>query len=374
MSQTVRPHITFDARKLGDTGVGQYTASLIGSLGRSAHAARYRWRALLHAAGNAHLRSAPWGMARTTVRSGGYNLAQHIEMGVHLFDHPPDLFHATHFTMPLVIPRRTRVVVTIHDVAFFQDPGLARRGRVQSARIGAYRLLMHLAAWRADVVCTVTAAAAHDVMAALPSARGKVRVLPNATDFARADGPPNGATTDAILFVGMVSARKGVLDLVRAYAAASGATRRYRLVIAGPGHADYVQRVRAEAQKLGLTDHVTLTGPLTDAALRGWFRRARVITLPSYLEGFGLPVLEAMAMGIPCVATDLAPMREVSGGAALHVGPGDVAELGDALDRACNDDTLRAAMIGDGLARARLFTVEKLGERALAIYRDTLGR
>jgi glycosyltransferase involved in cell wall biosynthesis len=96
--------------------------------------------------------------------------------------------------------------------------------------------------------------------------------------------------------------------------------------------------------------------------------------LPSYLEGFGLPVLEAMAMGIPCVATDLAPMREVSGGAALHVRPGDVAALGDALDRACNDDTLRAAMIGDGLARARLFTVERMGERALAIYRNTLGR
>ena len=129
--------------------------------------------------------------------------------------------------MPLVIPRRTRVVVTIHDVAFFQDPGLARRGRAQSARLAAYRLLMHLAAWRADVVCTVTAAAAHDVMAALPSARGKVRVLPNATDLARGDGPPNGATTDAIVFVGMVSARKGVLDLVRAYARASGASKRY---------------------------------------------------------------------------------------------------------------------------------------------------
>ena len=79
-------------------------------------------------------------------------------------------------------------------------------------------------------------------------------------------------------------------------------------------------------------------------------------------------------MGIPCVATDLAPMREVSGGAALHVPPGNIVALGDALDRACNDETLRAAMISEGLTRARLFTVEKLGERALAIYRDTLGR
>jgi glycosyltransferase involved in cell wall biosynthesis len=371
---TTRPTIAVDARKLGETGVGQYARSLLAGLGSAPGADSYRWRGYAHATGWAHLAGAPPGMARTTVRAGGYHPAQHLELGAHLFAHPPDLFHATHFTMPLVIPRRTRVVVTIHDVAFFQDPGLARRGRAQSARLAAYRLLMHLAAWRADVVCTVTAAAAHDVMAALPSARGKVRVLPNATNLARADGPPNGATTDAIVFVGMVSARKGVLDLVRAYAAASGATRRYRLVIAGPGHDDYVQQVHHEVQALGLTDHVTLTGRLTDEALRGWFRRARVITLPSYLEGFGLPVLEAMAMGIPCVATDLAPMREVSGGAALHVRPGDVAALGGALDQACNDDTLRAAMIGEGLARARLFTVEKLGERALAIYRDTLGR
>ncbi|MBU6289869.1 MAG: glycosyltransferase family 4 protein [Chloroflexi bacterium] len=371
---TTRPTIAVDARKLGETGVGQYVRSLLAGLGGAPGSDSYRWRGYAHATGWAHLAGTPPGMARTTVRAGGYHPAQHLELGAHLFAHPPDLFHATHFTMPLVIPRRTRVVVTIHDVAFFQDPGLARRGRAQSARLGAYRLLMHLAAWRADVVCTVTAAAAHDVMAALPSARGKVRVLPNATDLARGDGPPNGATTDAIVFVGMVSARKGVLDLVRAYAGASGATRRYRLVIAGPGHDDYVQQVHHEVQALGLTNHVTLTGPLTDEALRGWFRRARVITLPSYLEGFGLPVLEAMAMGVPCVATDLAPMREVSGGAALHVRPGDVAALGGALDRACSDDTLREAMIGEGLARARLFTVEKLGERALAIYRDTLGR
>jgi glycosyltransferase involved in cell wall biosynthesis len=314
-------------------------------------------------------------MGRTTVWADGYHPAQHLELGAHLFAHPPDLFHATHFTMPLVIPRRTRVVVTIHDVAFFQNAGLARRGRAQSARLGAYRLLMHLAAWRADVVCADTAASATHIAHFLSSAKGKVRVLPCGTSLTGLDGPQSGAMTDTILFVGMVSARKGVLDLVHAYAGTTDATRRrYRLVIAGPGHDDYVQQVRAEVQALGLTDHVTLTGALTDAALRGWFRRARVITLPSYLEGFGLPVLEAMAMGIPCVATDLAPMREVSGGAALHVPPGNIVALGDALDRACNDETLRAAMIGEGLTRARLFTVEKLGERALAIYRDTLGR
>ncbi len=131
--------------------------------------------------------------------------------------------------------------------------------------------------------------------------------------------------------------------------------------------------MRAEVASLGIADRVTLTGPIPDAALHAWFRRARVITLPSYLEGFGLPVLEAMAMGIPCVATDLPVMREVPGGAALHVPPGDVAALRDALDRACGDEGLRTRMIDEGLSRARLYTVDRLGERAVAIYRDVLG-
>jgi glycosyltransferase involved in cell wall biosynthesis len=371
---TTRPAIVVDARKLGDTGIGQYVRSLLAGLGAAPDSGRYRWRAFAHAAGWLHLAGTPPGMVRTTVRAGGYHPAQHAEMGAHLFAHPPDLFHATHFTMPLVVPRRTRVVVTIHDVAFFQDPRFARWGRAQGARLGAYHLLMHLAAWRADVVCTDTTAASHEIERALHASHGKLRVLPCATPLRRADGPSGEGEADTILFVGMVSARKGVVDLVRAYAGVTTTSRRYQLVIVGPGHDDYVQLVRAEVQALGMTDHVTLTGPLTDDSLRGWFRRARVITLPSYLEGFGLPVLEAMAMGIPCVATDLPPMVEVSGGAALHVPVGDVSALGNALDRACNDDPLRARMIDEGLARARLFSVEKMGERALAIYRDTLGR
>lgn len=371
---SVPAQIAIDARKLRDTGVGRYITQLLDGLGRVPDAIGYQWRGFAHHGGWDHAVRTPPGLARVTVRAGGYHPAQHLEMGAHLLANPPDLFHATHFTMPLIIPRRTRVVVTIHDVAFFQKPALARRGVGQVARLATYRLMMRLAAWRADVVCTVTAAAANDIVAALPYARGKVRVLPNSTALGPGDGPPPGTATDTILFVGMVSARKGVLDLVRAYAHSPDAMRACRLVIVGPGHDDYVRAVRDEVARLGLTDRVTLTGPLPDAALHEWFRRARVITLPSYLEGFGLPVLEAMAMGIPCVATDLAPMVEVSGGAALHVPPGDIVSLADALARSCADDQLRATMIERGLARARLFTVEKMGERALTIYRDTLGR
>lgn len=365
--------IALDARKLGETGIGRYVQHLLTGLGRTPDAARYRWRAYSHADRWAHVVGMPPGAARETVWSGGYGPFQHAEFAVRLARNPVDLFHGTHFTMPLAVPRRTRVIVTIHDVAFFRHPELARRGAGMGLRLRAYRLLVHLAAWRADFVCAVTQAAAAELVKDVPAARGKIRILPNATDLHPVDRDTDEPAPDAILLVGMISARKGVADLVRAYASGDASLRSRRLVLVGPGHADYVASIRNLAHDLGIADRVTITGAITDAELITWYRRAVVVVLPSYLEGFGLPILEAMAMGIPTVASTLPAIREVTDGSAVLVTPGDIPGLRDALGRVCADANLRQDLIGRGQARARHYTVDRLGERAMAIYRELLG-
>jgi len=233
-------------------------------------------------------------------------------------------------------------------------------------------VLMHLAAWRADTIIVGTRATEADLARLLPSSRGKVRVLPNGIDLARFQPSVMSGTDAVILFVGTLSRRKGIDTLVQAYASRP-ALRRHRLVLVGPDHTGDALALRQLVARLGIEDSVVMTGTIPDDALVEWYRRARVVTLPSLLEGFGYPVVEAMAMGVPCVASDLPPIREVASGAALLVPPGDVTALGEALERACFENPLRTDLIARGLARAPDFSLERIGTQALATYREVLG-
>jgi glycosyltransferase involved in cell wall biosynthesis len=144
------------------------------------------------------------------------------------------------------------------------------------------------------------------------------------------------------------------------------------LALVGPASAD-VRRFEVQIDRLGIRDRVVLPGPVaSDDELIQWYRRARAVVLPSFLESFGYPVLEAMALGIPCVTSDLPATREVSRGAALLVPPGNAGALGEALERACFDVPLRAELISKGLVRAPDFSLERIGTQALAIYREVL--
>jgi glycosyltransferase involved in cell wall biosynthesis len=369
----VRHAIAIDARKLGETGIGRYAQHLLSAVEKSPDAHGYRWRAYSHADRWVHAAGMPVGTIRETVWSGGYGPLQHAEFAARMARHPADLFHGTHFTIPLLIPGRTRVITTIHDVAFFRRPELARRSAGMALRLRAYRLLVRLSARRADVVCAVTQAAADEMVMDVPEARGKIRILPNATDMVPFDRLASDPAPDAIVLVGMISARKGVADLVRAYAQGDPALRSRKLVLVGPGHEDYVANIRRIASELGVADCLTITGAISDAELMNWYRQAAVVVLPSHLEGFGLPILEAMAMGIPTVASTLPAIREVTDGASVLVPPGDIAQLADALSRLCADPGLRRDLIGRGLVRAEHYRVNRLGERAMTIYRELLG-
>jgi glycosyltransferase involved in cell wall biosynthesis len=149
--------------------------------------------------------------------------------------------------------------------------------------------------------------------------------------------------------------------------------RSFRLALVGPASAD-TRAFEAQIDRLGIRDRVVVPGPVaSDDDLIEWYRQARVVVLPSFLESFGYPVLEAMAMGIPCVASDLPATREVASGAALLVPPGDVTALGEALERACFENPLRTDLIARGLARAPDFSLERIGTQALATYREVLG-
>lgn len=373
-----RSTIAIDARKLGDTGVGRHVEGLLSGLSRAPATRSTQWRGLAPPERWRHAAEVPDGFEWVAMRSTPYSLGQHAEAYALLRRSNISLLHATHFTTPLIIPRDTRLVVTIHDAHLLDRPDLVSDGRMVPGRLLAYHLLMRLAIQRARLVTTVSETGAEDLKRLLPAVAGKLRVVPNSLDVVRFSPnviPRPNIERDLIVFSGSLTRRKGVEVLVKCVAAAPEFFRKYRLALVGPATSRDSIGIRRLISSLAVDNLVIVPGAVTNtSALLAWYARARVVVLPSFLESFGYPILEAMALGIPCVGSDLPAIREVSAGAALLVAAGDAHSLVDAIVRAATDQRLRETLTDIGLARARAYRVEEMGTRALSVYDEALGR
>ena len=290
--------------------------------------------------------------------------------------HEVDLWHGPHYTMP----RRTPlpVVVTVHDLTYFTHPEWHERAKVALFT----RSIRHAAAHAAALVCvseytarelaTLVAPSVPVVTAPLGVALERFRAEPD-DDAARLDGLRlSGAP--AILFVGTDEPRKGLDTLLEAFAEVGDAQAEVELWVAG-------QRGWGASPIAGaLAGHrhrgrIRSLGYVEDTALPALYRRAAVVAYPSRGEGFGLPVLEAMACGASVVTTADTVMAEVAGPAARLVGAGDAVALATALAEALGEDApARGARARVARARAEEFTWERCVARHLDAYRVALGR
>jgi glycosyltransferase involved in cell wall biosynthesis len=261
----------------------------------------------------------------------------------------PELAHFQH-AIPLGWKGRT--VVTLHDLSFERDP--AAMGRLDRV---TFRWAVPRAARRADHVLAVSERTKRDVVELYRVPPEKVTVTPNGVDAAffpdrRGGEPP----APYLLFVGAIQRRK---DPLAALAAARAVG--LPLVVAGPEkEPPLAQELRAGGAEL--------RGYVTTQELADLYRGAAALVLPSRYEGFGLPVLEAMACGAPVVAADEPALREVGGDAAVYAEDGD---FGAAAQRALDEREQRVAA---GLERAKLFSWAESARRTAEVYRQVLGR
>ena len=256
----------------------------------------------------------------------------------------PALAHFQH-SLPLRCP--CPGVVTIHDLSFERDPEVM--GRVDRR---VFRTVVPRAARRAARVFAVSERTRRDLVELYAIPDGRIVVTPNGVDPAFTPGGANGGY---VLFVGAIQERKNPLA-----AAAAARAVGLPLVVAGP------EKEPALARELELRG-ADLRGYVDKEQLAGLYRGAACLVLPSRYEGFGLPVLEAMACGTPVVATNDAAMREVGGDAAVYAEPADFA---GAIRKvlAERDERSRA-----GLARARHFSWDETARRTVATYKEVLG-
>jgi glycosyltransferase involved in cell wall biosynthesis len=255
----------------------------------------------------------------------------------------PALAHFQH-ALPLRCP--CPAVVTIHDLSFERDPEAmpARHRRV-------FRRVVPRAARNARRVIAVSERTKRDLVDLYGIPPGRIMVTPHGVD--PAFGPGEVAGGGYLLYVGAIQARKDPLAAARAAAEVG-----LPLVVAGP------EREPALARELEAAG-ADLRGYVEKAELAALYRGAAALVLPSRYEGFGLPVLEAMASGTPVVATDDPALREVAGDAAVYAGGDLAAAIRTALAE-------RDGLVAAGLERAKLFSWDEAVRRTLAVYREAL--
>jgi glycosyltransferase involved in cell wall biosynthesis len=267
----------------------------------------------------------------------------------------PALVHVQ-YVLPPGVPRPA--VVTVHDISFALSSAYAPMHDLL-----AMRALVPCSMKRAARVFTVSEWSKGEIADRYHIDPAKIVVTPNGVDPRyRTDGPAEKGSP-YLLFVGAIQARKDPVAAVDALAALGDDLR---LVFAGPDKGEGA-RVRQRATERGVGDRIEFRGYVSSDALAALYRGAACLVFPSRYEGFGLPILEAMASGTPVVATASTCVPEVAGDAAILVPPGDAEALADGIRRALGDrDRLRAA----GIARAAGFDWAETARRTLEVYRE----
>lgn len=250
-------------------------------------------------------------------------------------------------------------VVTVHDLSFERHPRIMTLGdRV------LFRTLVPRSARRAARVLTVSDWSRRDLVELYGLEPRRVVVTRNGVDPAFGPNGPVREGTPYLLYVGALQPRKDPVGALEALARLDGD---FRLVLAGPdtGGGD-VQRALA---RLGLERRVELRGYVEKEELAALYRGAACLVFPSRYEGFGLPVLEAMACGTPVVATTAGAIPEIAGHAAVLVEPGNPAALARGIERALAE---RGQLVAAGLERSRLFRWSETARQTCAVYRNLL--
>jgi glycosyltransferase involved in cell wall biosynthesis len=291
-----------------------------------------------------------------------------------------DIFHAPCLTAPLRLTCPS--VVTIHDMIWHRPVRLNRtKPSLKHLLLDAYyRHIPERAARKAAAVLTVSEAAREQIVAELKISPEHVRVTYEAADsrFGPVKNPDEDAKVCArfglslgfILAMGSADPRKNVAGLMRSYADLPLALRERHPLAVVWTHRHLADKLQEEAQALGIGPHLHFLQNVSDNNLVALYHATGLFVFPSRYEGFGLPLLEAMACGAPVVAADNSSIPEIVGDAALMVSAEDRAGLTHCMARVLTEEPLRLQMIERGQARASEFSWERCARETLAVYRE----
>lgn len=280
-------------------------------------------------------------------------------------------------TMPL-LGKTIPTVVTIHDLV---DLRVRKYGILRTA----YRSLVNfITAHLADHVVTVSENSKRDIVRLLHIPESKVTVVYNGVseEFQPVDrkeckdylASKYSITGDFLLAPGGLSRNKNTPGLLAAMRLLKERGRLESLVLLGDKEDREFKYIVGDVQRAGLDGTVVFPGFVPREDLPAFYNAAFLVVYPTLYEGFGFPVLEAMACGTPVVTSNNSSLPEVAGGAALLVDPRNPAEIADAAQRLLTDERLRAELSSRGLPHARRFTWEKAAKETLEVFLEVRAR
>lgn len=287
------------------------------------------------------------------------------------------LLHVPHYNAPLL--HGGRLVITIHDLIHITDPVYRRSSKAW----GYAQVVLKLAARIADHIITVSEYSKAQIIERLGVPVSKVSAIYNGVnaEFSPMDrelafkaiSAALGVSECYLLYVGGLRRYKNVSVLLKAFAILRRrADIPQRLLILGD-HAQGRRELAEECSQLGISGSTDFVGHVGQGLLPKLYAASDVLVMPSTIEGFGLPVLEAMACGVPVVSSQAASLPEVGGDAVIYFDPQSAEDLARAIERVLSSAELRESLRAKGLERAARFTWKDSVEKHVKVYQAVLG-
>lgn len=287
--------------------------------------------------------------------------------------YPDAIIHYPDTMAPLFA--KNEIITTVHDLAF-----KSLKNAFTWKTVLWKNVITDLSMKKSDKVITITEFVKSEVLKYYPNVDNKINVIYNGfNDFSKDPIDLNNIKKNIlnlkdskyILTVSTISPRKNMDGLVKAFNLLRNKVSDYKLVIAGKNGWLY-ESVYKLIDKLELNDSVVFTGEVNDDELKFLYKNAGVFVYPSFYEGFGLPPLEAMSYGIPCVVSNRASIPEVVGDAAVKIDPNDLNKLANILLRVIQDEILCKNLRINSRERLKYFSWNKCANQMISAYRKYL--
>ncbi|MBI2430669.1 MAG: glycosyltransferase family 4 protein [Candidatus Levybacteria bacterium] len=359
--------IGIDARLWNESGVGRYIRNLVAQLQILDKKNEY----ILFVLGKDYvgIKGNNWRLVKANIR--WHTIEEQLKFPSILYKEKLDLVHFPYFSVPIFYNKP--FVVTIHDLILHHFP----TGQASTlpmpfywAKHLGYKFVISQAAKRAKKIIAVSNAAKDEIVDHLHVDLNKVVVTYEGVDLP--SSKLQLKTRSYFLYVGNAYPHKNLERLIEAFAGIRNQESGIKLILVGKEDYFY-KRLKEKVQKMGLEKKIIFRGEATDEELAGLYKNALALVIPSLMEGFGLPILEAMANKCLVLASDTPAHHEIADDAAIYFNPNNTEDIAEKMKASYNDTHHYSENIEKGFERSKIFSWEKMAKETLKIYESSIG-